>query len=102
MVPTGLTFLAHALTSIVDENGRLFASYKYDTEGRVVCSEHAGGARMLIFCQHSPEGQRDAPTEAAKRPPRTEDSITEFVRRSNSLRAGRRDHKRHFVGRAAP
>lgn len=35
---------AAALTSIVDENGELFAAYKYDASGRAVSTEHAGGA----------------------------------------------------------
>ena len=33
-----------ALTSIVDENGDLYASYRYDANGRAVSTEHAGGA----------------------------------------------------------
>jgi YD repeat-containing protein len=36
--------LRHALTSIVDENNDVFASFKYDTSGRAVSTEHAGGA----------------------------------------------------------
>jgi YD repeat-containing protein len=35
--------LRNALTSIVDENTDLFATFKYDTSGRAVSSEHAGG-----------------------------------------------------------
>jgi YD repeat-containing protein len=36
--------LGYALTSIVDENGNLHASFKYDASGRAVSTEHAGGA----------------------------------------------------------
>lgn len=34
----------HHLTGITDENGVRFATYSYDTYGRVILSEHAGGA----------------------------------------------------------
>ncbi|WP_372720470.1 RHS repeat-associated core domain-containing protein [Immundisolibacter sp.] len=36
--------LPNALTGIVDENGARFATYEYDTQGRAVSTEHAGGA----------------------------------------------------------
>lgn len=36
--------LPSALTGIVDENGVRFATYRYDTQGRAVSTEHAGGA----------------------------------------------------------
>lgn len=36
--------LPNALTGIVDENGIQFATYGYDTQGRAVSTEHAGGA----------------------------------------------------------
>jgi YD repeat-containing protein len=36
--------LPDALTGIVDENGDRFATYKYDTQQRVITTEHAGGA----------------------------------------------------------
>jgi len=36
--------LPNALTGIVDENGVRFATYQYDTQGRAVSTEHAGGA----------------------------------------------------------
>lgn len=42
---TGGASLKHALTSVVDENNDLFASYHYDATGRAVVSEHAGGAQ---------------------------------------------------------
>jgi YD repeat-containing protein len=37
--------IKYALTSIVDENNDVFASFKYDTSGRAVSSEHAGGVQ---------------------------------------------------------
>ena len=40
---TSGTFLNHALTGITDENGDRFATFKYDTKGRAVSTEHAGG-----------------------------------------------------------
>jgi YD repeat-containing protein len=40
---TGGANLPHALTSIVDENASVFASFTYDPQGRAVSTEHAGG-----------------------------------------------------------
>lgn len=37
------TSLANALTGITDEKGTRFATYGYDTQGRGILSEHAGG-----------------------------------------------------------
>jgi YD repeat-containing protein len=37
----------HALTGITDENGNRFASFSYDTQGRAISSEHAGGAERV-------------------------------------------------------
>jgi RHS repeat-associated protein len=36
--------LPHALTGITDENGVRYAIYTYDTSGRAIVTEHAGGA----------------------------------------------------------
>jgi|GEM_PF-364664 len=36
----------HLLTGIVDENGKRFASWTYDTKGRATSSQHAGGAEL--------------------------------------------------------
>ena len=41
---TGSTYLPLALTGIVDENGTRFATFDYDSSGRIVHEEHAGGA----------------------------------------------------------
>jgi YD repeat-containing protein len=38
-----------ALTGIIDENNRRFATYAYDDQGRVAVSEHAGGADRYTF-----------------------------------------------------
>jgi YD repeat-containing protein len=38
------TTFPHALTGITDENGSRFATYSYDTKGRGISTEHAGGA----------------------------------------------------------
>jgi YD repeat-containing protein len=38
------TALLNALTGITDENATRFATFAYDTQGRAVSSEHAGGA----------------------------------------------------------
>ena len=35
--------LPHALTGITDENGVRYATYTYDTKGRAIVTEHAGG-----------------------------------------------------------
>ncbi len=39
----------HALTSIVDENGSLYGTFKYDANGRVLSSEHALGTQRYQF-----------------------------------------------------
>ncbi|QSA99792.1 RHS repeat protein [Methylomonas sp. EFPC1] len=36
----------HALTGIVDENNKRYASWSYDAKGRAVSSQHAGGAEL--------------------------------------------------------
>ena len=50
---TGGTALPHSLTGIIDENGVRFATYKYDSEGRVVSTEHAGGANKSTLAYTS-------------------------------------------------
>ncbi|MFT3930869.1 MAG: RHS repeat-associated core domain-containing protein [Spongiibacteraceae bacterium] len=42
-VNTSGASLPNALTGIVDENSNRFGTYKYDTTGRAISSEHAGG-----------------------------------------------------------
>jgi YD repeat-containing protein len=44
----------HALTSIVDENGALFASFKYNVIAAAASTEHALGAQRYQFAYPSP------------------------------------------------
>ena len=37
----------HALTGMTDENGNRYATWKYDTLGRAISSEHAGGVEKM-------------------------------------------------------
>jgi YD repeat-containing protein len=48
---TQSTALPHSLTGIIDENGARFATYEYDTQGRAVSTEHAGGAGKVTCPQ---------------------------------------------------
>ena len=41
--------LPNALTGITDENGMRFATYTYDTQGRAVVTEHAGGVERYVL-----------------------------------------------------
>ena len=41
------TNFLNALTGITDENGNRFATWTYDTQGRAISSEHAGGAERV-------------------------------------------------------
>lgn len=41
--------IPHALTSIIDENGEVAASWSYDGAGRAISSSHAGGTDMTTF-----------------------------------------------------
>jgi YD repeat-containing protein len=43
------TNFIHALTGITDETGNRFASWGYNTEGKAIFSEHAGGAERIEF-----------------------------------------------------
>ncbi|MGB9153405.1 MAG: DUF6531 domain-containing protein, partial [Alphaproteobacteria bacterium] len=42
----GNTAFPHALTGLIDEDGNLFASWTYDSQGRAISSQHAGGAEL--------------------------------------------------------
>lgn len=46
---TSNTNLPNALTGITDENGVRFATYTYDTQGRAVVTEHAGGVERYVL-----------------------------------------------------
>ena len=41
--------LPNHLTGITDENNVRFATYQYDTQGRAITTEHAGGAQRYSF-----------------------------------------------------
>ncbi|MGH6839236.1 MAG: RHS repeat-associated core domain-containing protein, partial [Methylocella sp.] len=41
--------LSHALTGIIDEDGNRFATWAYDSQGRAVSSQHAGGADLTTL-----------------------------------------------------
>jgi YD repeat-containing protein len=43
------TALPNSLTGIIDENGARFATFEYDTQGRAVSTEHAGGAQKYTL-----------------------------------------------------
>ena len=43
----------HALTGILDENGNRYATYAYDTNGRAISTEHAGGAERVAIAYNS-------------------------------------------------
>lgn len=40
------TTFTHLLTGIIDENGKRFATWTYDTQGRATSSQHAGGTEL--------------------------------------------------------
>ena len=46
--------LPNALTGLTDENGSRFATWKYDTAGRAISSEHAGAAEKVTLAYDSP------------------------------------------------
>lgn len=54
---TANTNLPNALTGITDENGVRFATYKYDTQGRAISTEHAGGVEKYSLNYTSPYAQ---------------------------------------------
>ena len=47
------TNFPHALTGITDADGNRFASWTYDSYGRAISSEHAGGAGRIDIVYHS-------------------------------------------------
>ena len=54
---TQSTNLPNALTGIVDENGVRYASYGYNSSGRAISSEHAGGVNKFIFNYSRPNSK---------------------------------------------
>jgi YD repeat-containing protein len=53
-VHTQNTALPYSLTGIIDENGTRFATFDYDTQGRLVSTQHANGAGIMTFDYPSP------------------------------------------------
>jgi len=47
------TAFPNALTGIIDENGVRFATYAYDTQGRAISTEHAGGAERTTVAYNA-------------------------------------------------
>ena len=45
--------LNHHLTGIIDENGDRYATWAYDTTGRAILSEHAGGKERVQFAYNA-------------------------------------------------
>jgi len=54
---TANTNLPNALTGTTDENGVRYGTYKYDTQGRAVSTEHAGGVDKYSLNYVSPYAQ---------------------------------------------
>jgi YD repeat-containing protein len=54
---TANTNLPNALTGILDENGIRFATYQYDSQGRAISTEHAGGVEKYQLNYVSPYAQ---------------------------------------------
>ncbi len=61
-VYTSGTNLPHALTGITDEKSIRYAAYTYDTEGRAVITEHAGGADRYALT-YSTDGSNTITTD---------------------------------------
>ena len=47
------TAFPNALTGIIDENGQRFATWAYDSQGRAVSSQHAGGVDLTTLTYNS-------------------------------------------------
>jgi RHS repeat-associated protein len=48
----------NALTGVIDENAGRFASWNYDSAGRAVSSQHAGGADLTTVSYNDSDGSR--------------------------------------------
>jgi RHS repeat-associated protein len=55
---TSNTDLPHALTGIIDENHVRFTTWKYDSNGKAISSEHAGGAEKVSLA-YNDDGSAD-------------------------------------------
>jgi len=47
------TAFPHALTGITDENNNRYATFSYDTQGRGISTEHAGGAERVSLAYNA-------------------------------------------------
>jgi RHS repeat-associated protein len=56
-IHTSNTDLPNTLTGITDEGNSRFATFDYDSQGRVVSSQHAGGAEQYTFSYTTPYQQ---------------------------------------------
>jgi YD repeat-containing protein len=61
-VNTGGVSQPHALTGIIDENGVRYATYKYDTNGKAISTEHAGSVEKYSLA-YAPDGSNTAVTD---------------------------------------
>jgi YD repeat-containing protein len=50
--------LPFALTGVIDEKGNRFATWTYDSQGRVLSSQHAGGADLTAIVYNDSDGSR--------------------------------------------
>jgi len=50
--------LPFALTGIIDEKGNRFATWTYDSQGRALSSQHAGGADLTAIVYNDSDGSR--------------------------------------------
>ena len=50
--------LPSALTGIIDENGNRYTTWTYDSKGRALSSQHAGGAGRLTISYNDTDGSR--------------------------------------------
>jgi YD repeat-containing protein len=50
--------LPFALTGINDEKGNRYATWTFDTQGRVLSSQHAGGADLTLIAYNDSDGSR--------------------------------------------
>jgi YD repeat-containing protein len=53
------TIFPSKLTGITDENGRRFSTYGYDSAGRAISTEHAGGANKVTLAHDGSTGTRN-------------------------------------------
>src|SRR5205085_5541190 len=50
--------LPSALTGVIDENGNRYTTWTYDSSGRVLSSQHAGGADLTRIAYNDADGSR--------------------------------------------